>query len=124
MEVLKIKQLVNGVSVVLVAGSIVWIVTTLIEVDKRTAITEVKVSENHKMLKPLWEEFIRRNTDGYVERLDEQTDFKVRFKWKQEKKKEKKKNKKYSEEVLLNTVYYVEEKNGLVGVTGSVDLRN
>ena len=75
MEVLKIKQLINGVSVVLVAGSIVWIVTTLIEVDKRTAITEVKVSENHKMLKPLWEEFIRRNTDGYVERLDEQTDF-------------------------------------------------
>ena len=82
MEVLKVRQLVNGVSVVLVAGAIVWIVTTLIEVDKRTAITEMKVSENHKMLKPLWEEFIRSKTNGHVERLNEQTDFKVRFKWK------------------------------------------
>jgi len=82
MEVLKIKQLVNGVAVVLVAGSIVWIVTTLIEVDKRTALTEMKVSENHKMIKPLWENFVRSKQDGYVERLDEQTDFKVRFKWK------------------------------------------
>ena len=44
--------------------------------------TEMKVSENHKMIKPLWENFIRRNTNGHVERLDEQTDFKVRFKWK------------------------------------------
>jgi len=82
MEMLKIKQLVNGVAVVLVAGSIVWIVTTLIEVDKRTALTEMKVSENHKMIKPLWENFVRSKQDGYVERLDEQTDFKVRFKWK------------------------------------------
>ena len=82
MEVLKIKQLINGVSVVLVAGPIVWIVTTLIEVDKRTALTEMKVSENHRMLKPLWEDFIRRKTDDYVEKPDEQTDFKVRFKWK------------------------------------------
>jgi len=82
MEVLKVKQLVNGVAVVLVAGSIVWIVTTLIEVDKRTAMTEMKVSENHKMIKPLWENFVRSKQDGYVERLDEQTDFKVRFKWK------------------------------------------
>ena len=82
MEVLKIKQLINGVSVILVAGSIVWIVTTLIEVDKRTALTEMKVSENHKMIKPLWEDFVRSKQDGYVERLDEQTDFKVRFKWK------------------------------------------
>ena len=82
MEVLKIKQLINGVSVILVAGSIVWIVTTLIEVDKRTALTELKVSENHKMIKPLWEDFIRRKQDGYVERLDEQTNSKVGFKWK------------------------------------------
>jgi len=81
MEVLKVKQLVNGVSVVLVAGSIVWIVTTLIEVDKRTAITEMKVSENHKMLKPLWEDFIGRNKYGHVKRFDEPTDHKVRFIW-------------------------------------------
>ena len=82
MEVLKIRDIVTGVTIVLTAGSIGWIVTTLIEVDKRTAITEVKVSENHKMLKPLWEEFIRSKTNGHVERLDEQTDHKVRFFWK------------------------------------------
>ena len=33
---LKPKEIMNGVSVVLVAGSIAWMVTTLIEVDKRT----------------------------------------------------------------------------------------
>ena len=82
MEVLKIRDIVTGVTIVLTAGSVGWIVTTLIEVDKRTAITELKVSENHRMLKPLWEEFIRSKTNGHVERLDEQTDHKVRFLWK------------------------------------------
>ena len=83
MEVLKVRQLVNGVSVVLVAGSIVWIVTTLIEVDKRTAITEMKVSENHKMLKPLWEDFIRRSKpNDNLAKLDDETDSKAWFKWK------------------------------------------
>jgi len=82
MEVLNTRDFINGLSVILAAGSIVWIVSTLIEVDKRTAITEMKVSENHKMIKPLWENFVRSKQDGYVEKLDEQTDFKVRFKWK------------------------------------------
>ena len=81
MEVLRIRDIVTGVTIVLTAGSIGWIVTTLIEVDKRTAITEVKVSENHKMLKPLWEDFIGRKKYGHVERLDEPTDSKVRFIW-------------------------------------------
>ena len=79
---LNTRDFINGLSVILAAGSIVWIVSTLIEVDKRTAITEMKVSENHKMIKPLWENFVRSKQDGYVEKLDEQTDFKVRFKWK------------------------------------------
>ena len=79
---LNTRDFINGLSVILAAGSIVWIVSTLIEVDKRTAMTEMKVSENHKMIKPLWENFVRSKQDGYVERLDEQTDFKVRFKWK------------------------------------------
>ena len=41
MEVLKLRDTITGVSIVLVAGSIGWIVTTLIEVDKRTAVTEI-----------------------------------------------------------------------------------
>jgi|TARA_R100000353_G_scaffold91236_1_gene67294 hypothetical protein len=65
MEMLKPKEIMNGVSVVLVAGSIAWIVTTLIEVDKKTAVTMVKVEENHKMLHTLWIDFINRKTiDG------------------------------------------------------------
>ena len=64
-EVLKPKEIMNGVSIVLVAGSIGWMVTTLIEVDKRTAVTMVKVEENHKMLHTLWIDFINRKTiDG------------------------------------------------------------
>jgi hypothetical protein len=81
MEVLKIRDIVTGVTIVLTAGSVGWIVTTLIEVDKRTAITELKVSENHRMLKPLWEDFIGRKQYGHVKRLDESTDHKVRFFW-------------------------------------------
>ena len=62
---LRAKDMINGISVVLVAGSIAWIVTTLIEVDKRTAVTVVKVEENHKMLHTLWIDFINRKTiDG------------------------------------------------------------
>jgi len=83
MEVLKTRDLINGVSVVLVAGSIIWIVSTLIEVDKRTAMTEMKVSENHKMIKPLWEDFIRRSKpNDNLAKLDDETDNKVGFKWK------------------------------------------
>ncbi len=82
MEMLK-NKVISNVAVILIAGSIVWIVSTLIEVDKRTAMTNMKVSEINNMLKPLWEDFIsRRNTNGNVKRLDEQTDNKVNIKWK------------------------------------------
>ena len=76
------KEISTGVCIVLFAGAIGWSVSTLIEVDKRTAIMAEKVSEIHKMIKPLWEDFIRRKQDGYVEELDEQTDKKFSFKWK------------------------------------------
>ncbi len=76
------KEFSTGVMIVLFAGAIGWSVSTLIEVDKRTAIMAEKVSENHKMIKPLWEDFIRRKKDGYVEGLDEQTNKKLSLKWK------------------------------------------
>ena len=76
------KEFSTGVMIVLFAGAIGWSISTLIEVDKRTAIMAEKVSENHKMITPLWEDFIRRKKDGYVEGLDEQTNSKVGFKWK------------------------------------------
>mgnify|MGYP003138506327 FL=1 len=75
---LKTKELISGVSIVLVAGSIAWIVSTLIEVDKRTAVTEVKVTENHKMLHTLWVDFIRRKTqDGNLAEFNFKTDNKI-----------------------------------------------
>lgn len=79
---MNIKDFSTGLMIVLFAGAIGWSISTLIEVDKRTAIMAEKVSENHKMIKPLWEDFIRRKQDGYVERLDEQTNKKLSLKWK------------------------------------------
>jgi len=76
------KEFSTGVMIVLFAGAIGWSISTLIEVDKRTAIMAEKVSENHRMITPLWEDFIRRKKDGYVEGLDEQTDKKLSLKWK------------------------------------------
>ncbi len=43
---------------------VVWILSTLIEVDKRTAVIATKVEANHNMIKPLWEDYIRRNDNG------------------------------------------------------------
>ncbi len=48
---------------------VVWILTTLIEVDKRTAVIATKVESNHQMLTPLWEDFIRRNQNADLARF-------------------------------------------------------
>ena len=80
---MNIKELSTGVCIVLFAGAIGWSISTLIEVDKRTAIMAEKVSQNHEMIKPLWEDFIRRRAiDGNHAKLDEQTNSKITFKWK------------------------------------------
>jgi uncharacterized protein YuzE len=34
---------------------------TLINVDKRTAVMSIKIEQNNEMLKPLWEDFIKRS---------------------------------------------------------------
>ena len=74
---LKVRDVLTGVSSVLVAGSIGWIVTTLIEVDKRTAVTVVKVEENHKMIHTLWIDFINRKTDGNLAGFNFETNNKL-----------------------------------------------
>lgn len=48
---------------------VVWILTTLIEVDKRTAVIATKVESNHAMLTPLWEDFIQRKANGNLARF-------------------------------------------------------
>ena len=80
---MNIKEVSTGVCIVLFAGAIGWSYLTLVEVDKRTAIMAEKVSQNHEMIKPLWEDFIRRRAiDGNHAKLDEQTNSNITFKWK------------------------------------------
>ena len=55
------KTAFGGLIGTVTAAFFLWTASTLVEVDKRTAITEVKVRENNKMIKPLWEDFIRRS---------------------------------------------------------------
>ena len=81
MEMLKPKEIMNGVSVVLVAGSIAWICSTLIYVDIRTAITEIKVKENNEMITVLWADFMKRKgEDGNLAGIDVKTDHKISWK--------------------------------------------
>ena len=78
---MNIKEVSTGVCIVLFAGAIGWSISTLIEVDKRTAIMAEKVSENHKMIKPLWEDFIRRSLpNDNVAKLDVTTNSEIRWK--------------------------------------------
>ena len=80
---MNIKEVATGVCIVLFAGAIGWTMQTLIEVDKRTAIMAEKVSENHKMITPLWEDFIRRSKpNDNLAKLDDETDNKAWFKGK------------------------------------------
>ena len=62
---------VGGVGLSLV----VWILTTLIEVDKRTSVIAAKVEANNTMLTPLWEDFIRRSSNGNLARFHATADF-------------------------------------------------
>ena len=56
-----IKQALIGSITTLSLGAITWMTVTLISVDKRTAVMSVKIEQNNEMLKPLWEDFIKRS---------------------------------------------------------------
>ena len=56
-----IKQAIVGSITTLSLGAITWMTVTLITVDKRTAVMSVKIEQNNEMLKPLWEDFIKRS---------------------------------------------------------------
>ena len=56
-----IKQALVGSITTLSLGAITWMTVTLISVDKRTAEMSVKIEQNNEMLKPLWEDFIKRS---------------------------------------------------------------
>ena len=75
MEVLTLKNVIGGLIGTLTATFFVWTVSTLVEVDKRTAITEVKVKENNEMIKVLWTEFVKRKDDGDLAGFNVKTNF-------------------------------------------------
>ena len=75
MEVLTLKNVIGGLIGTLTATFFVWTASTLVEVDKRTAITEVKVKENNEMLKVLWTEFVKRKDDGNLAGFNVKTNF-------------------------------------------------
>ena len=56
-----IRQALVGSITTLSLGAITWMTVTLINVDKRTAVMSVKIEQNNSMLKPLWEDFIKRS---------------------------------------------------------------
>ena len=75
MEVLTLKNVVGGLIGTLTATFFVWTASTLVEVDKKTAITEVKVKENNEMIKVLWTEFVKRKDDGDLAGFNVKTNF-------------------------------------------------
>ena len=81
MEMLNIKGIITGVIVTSATGAIAWICLTLINVDKRTAITEIKVKENNEMITVLWADFMKRKgEDGNLAEINVKTDRKVSWK--------------------------------------------
>lgn len=42
-----------------------WMALTLIEVDKRTAVMAVTVAENNDMMRPVWEDYLRRQASAF-----------------------------------------------------------
>jgi len=49
---------VQTIAVTAAGAVLAWMASTLIEVDKRTAVIEVKVEENYKMLEPMWQDWL------------------------------------------------------------------
>ena len=78
---LNIKQIITGVIVTSATGAIAWICLTLINVDKRTAITEIKFKENNEMITVLCADFMKRKgEDGNLAGINVKTDHKVSWK--------------------------------------------
>ena len=55
------RDIIIGLTVSCSFGAIAWIVATLISVDKRTEVMAIQVNANHEMIRPLWEDFIKRS---------------------------------------------------------------
>ncbi len=51
-------------------GFLAWIAVTVVELKTDTAVISAKVEANHKMLTPLWEDFLRTHRNDNLAWLD------------------------------------------------------
>jgi|TARA_R110000803_G_scaffold178448_2_gene240854 hypothetical protein len=78
---LMVKEITVGVTIAFAVGLMSWMCLTLISLDKRSEITSFKVSENYRMIKPLWEDFIqRKGSNDYSSLSNGQTNNHLTFK--------------------------------------------
>jgi hypothetical protein len=72
--------MLNGIVIgitVTVAASIIgmfgWIALSVVDLKTDTTVIAIKVDENHKMIKTLWEDYIDRSSNGNLAWLNEAT---------------------------------------------------
>ncbi len=51
-------------------GFLAWIAVTVVDLKTDTAVISTKVEANHKMLTPLWQDFIRTHNNDNLAWLD------------------------------------------------------
>ena len=60
-----------NVLVTAVLGFVAWIALSIVDLKTETAGISVKVNENHKMLTPLWQDYLQRNRNDNLAWFDE-----------------------------------------------------
>ena len=74
MEMLKgIAIASSSVFLTALLGLLGWIGTSIVDLKTDTAVIAFKVDANHKMLKPMWEEFTGRTYDDNLAQFDPKT---------------------------------------------------
>tara|TARA_S200002703_G_scaffold142897_1_gene135545 strand:- start:681 stop:899 length:219 start_codon:yes stop_codon:yes gene_type:complete len=63
-----------NILVTAVLGFVAWIAMSIVDLKTETAVISVKVDENHKMLTPLWQDYLRRQRNDNLAWFDEPTD--------------------------------------------------
>lgn len=62
-----------NVLVTAVLGFVAWIALSIVDLKTETAVISIKVDENHKMLTPLWQDYLRRQRNDNLAWFDPTT---------------------------------------------------
>jgi hypothetical protein len=71
-----LNGIIVGVSVSIataILGMFSWIALSVVDLKTDTTVIAIKVDENHKMIKTLWEDYIDRSSNGNLAWLNEAT---------------------------------------------------